>query len=379
MYDPSRQANQNGNPGESFGSIRCGSVFMKSHKFAGDGRRDLLKAIAVVSGAAILRPVGDLMAQATKGRTGRGRIDVHHHMLPPFQPNVTSRQYTLQVSLDEMDKFGTESAIISLTLAAEYLYDGTDKAIKFARETNEYGGKAMQMNPKRIGFFASLPAKSVDATLLEIEYAFDTLKCDGVALFTNTGDKWWGDPMFLPMFDELNRRNAAVFFHPTVANCCHNMAGLGDGVVEFDFDTTRTIVSLLYNGVLSRCPNIKWIVNHSGAAVPALAGRIKDRVPGAMSFSNGKFNRTEGKNDKIPNGVFYELKRLYYECAHATYPMPMAALRAFAPPTQFLFGTDFPIEPTESTVQNFPGLRLPADIQHALDRANAERLWPRFN
>ena len=54
---------------------------------------------------------------------------------------------------------------------------------------------------------------------------FDTLKCDGVSLFTNTGDKWWGDPMFLPMFDELNRRNAAVFFHPTVANCCHNLAG----------------------------------------------------------------------------------------------------------------------------------------------------------
>ena len=116
--------------------------------------------------------------------------------------------------------------------------------------------------------------------------------------------------------------------------------------MEFDFDTTRTIVSLLYNGVLSRCQNIKWIVNHSGAALPALAGRVKDRVPGAMSNTNGKFNRTEGKTDKIPNGVFYELKRLYYECAHATYPMPMAALRAFAPPTQFLFGTDFPIEPT---------------------------------
>jgi predicted TIM-barrel fold metal-dependent hydrolase len=56
----------------------------------------------------------------------------------------------------------------------------------------------------------------------------------------------------------------------------------------------------------------------------------------------------------------------------------MAALRAFALPTQFLFGTDFPIEPTESTVEQFPVLKLAPDVQHGLDRGNAERLWPRF-
>ena len=350
---------------------------MNSRQFAGATRRDLLKTIAAASSVTLM-PLSELAAQPKKVRNKRGRIDVHHHMLPPFQPNMAARNYTPQTSLNEMDKFGTESAILSLTIAVEYLYDGSDKAIQFARESNEYGAKAMQMNPRRLGFFAALPAKSVDATLKEIEYAFDTLKCDGVSLFTNTGDKWWGDPMFLPMFDELNRRNSVVFFHPAVANCCHNLAGLGDGVVEFDFDTTRTIVSLLYNGVLSRCPNIRWIVNHSGAAVPTLAGRVKDRVPGASSNINGNFNRTEGKTDKIPNGAFHELKRLYYECAHATYPMPMAALRAFAPPEQFLFGTDFPIEPTESTVEQFPVLRLPSEVQHALDRGNAERLWPRF-
>lgn len=339
-------------------------------------RRDVLKT-AAAAGAALL-PLEELEGQAKKGRGGRGRVDCHHHMLPSFQENMTSRHYTPQVSLDEMDKFGTEQAVLSLTVAADYLYDGTEKAIKFARQANEYGAKAMSDHPKRFGFFASLPAKSVDATMKEIEYAFDTLHCDGVSLFTNTGDKWWGDPMFLPMFDELNRRKSAIFFHPTVANCCHNLAGVGDGVVEFDFDTTRTVVSLLFNGVLTRCQDIKWIINHSGAAIPTLAGRIKDRVPGASSGQNGKFNPNAGTSDKVPKGAFYELKRLYFECAHASYAMPMAALRAFAPSTQFLFGTDFPIEPTESTVQQFPIIKLPGDIQHALDRGNAERLWPKF-
>jgi len=342
-------------------------------------RRNLLQAMAAAGGASLLS-FDELAAQNVK-RKAPGRIDVHHHMLPPFQPNMTTRNYTPQVSLNEMDRFGTESAILSLTIASDYLYDGSEKAIKFARDANEYGAKAMQMNPKRFGFFAALPAKSIDASLKEIEYAFDKLNCDGVALFTNTGDKWWGDPMFLPIFDELNRRKSAVFFHPTVANCCHDLAGIGDGVVEFDFDTTRTVVSLLFNGVLSRCQDIKWIINHSGAAIPTLAGRIKDRVPGASSnpgVGDGKFNPNAGASEKVPKGALYELKRLYFECAHATYPMPIAALRAFAPPTQYLFGTDYPIEPTESTVLQFPSIKLPIDVQHALDRGNAERLWPKF-
>jgi hypothetical protein len=128
--------------------------------------------------------------------------------------------------------------------------------------------------------------------------------------------------MFLPMFDELNRRKSPVFFHPTVANCCHNLAGVGDGVVEFDFDTTRTVVSLLFNGVLSRCQDIKWIVNHSGAAIPTLAGRIKDRVPMAGSTKDGKYNPDAGTSPKIPQGAFYELKRLYFECAMPAMPCP---------------------------------------------------------
>ena len=152
--------------------------------------------------------------------------------------------------------------------------------------------------------------------------------------------------------------------------------GVGDAVVEYDFDTTRTVTSLLFSGTLARCRDIRWIVNHSGAALPVLAGRIKDRVPGAVS-SAGHL-RTEGKNDNVPDGAYFELKRLYYECAHATYPMPMAALRAFVPTSQLLFGTDYPIEPYETTVEQIPNLSLPEDVQVALDRGNAERIWPRL-
>jgi predicted TIM-barrel fold metal-dependent hydrolase len=43
-----------------------------------------------------------------------------------------------------------------------------------------------------------------------------------------------------------------------------------------------------------------------------------------------------------------------------------------------LFGTDFPAEPMESTVNELPGLKLSPEVLQALYRGNAERLWPRF-
>jgi predicted TIM-barrel fold metal-dependent hydrolase len=346
-------------------------------------RREILRALAAL-GVGAIWPATGLFARAAKTPAApgkRGRIDVHHHMLPPFQtspPFVANRHWMPEVALATMEKFGTDIAILSLTSAAEILYDGTEKARTFARRANEYGAKLVSDSPKRFGLFASLPLPDQDGSLREIEYAFDTLKADGIGLFTDTGDKWPGDPAFLAVFEELNRRKAVVFFHPTAPNCCRNLvAGVGDGVIEYDFDTTRAITSLLYNGVLSRMPDIRFIVSHSGAAVPVLAGRIKDRVPGASSNAANP-GGGDGKTDRIPNGVYHELKKLYYECAHATYPPAMAALTRFAAGSQILFGTDYPMEPYETTVNEFPNLGFSAELQQAIDRGNAERLFPQF-
>ena len=87
---------------------------------------------------------------------------------------------------------------------------------------------------------------------------------------------------------------------------------------------------------------------------------------------------TYGTSAKVPKGAYYELKRLYFECAHATYPMPMASVRAFAPTTQLLFGTDYPAEPMESTLDQLPNNGLSREVLRTLERGNAERLFPRL-
>jgi len=330
-------------------------------------RRRLLQTIAAGAAAAAL-PIGAVKAQAK-----RGRIDVHHHMMPPFIDLWSARKWSPQQSIETMDKFGTETSILSVTgltpAYADLFYDGSERAKAFVRRMNDYGAKLASDNPKRFGFFAALPMPNQDDCLKEIEYAFDTLRADGVMMFTDTGEKWPGDPLYRPVFQELNRRKSALFFHPSVPKCCRGLIpGTGDTTVEFDFDTTRAIVSLLNNGVLAQMPDIKIIVNHAGAAVPALSGRIKDQV-----------RNQQGKSiPGGPAGALEELRKLYFEVAHATFAPPLAAMMKLAPSTQYLWGTDYPVWPYETTVGPLYDTPLPADVEFALNRGNAVRLFPKF-
>ena len=73
---------------------------------------------------------------------------------------------------------------------------GKDEAVFKARITNEYGGKVVSDHKGRFGLFASLPMPHIDESLKGIEYALDTLKADGVFLWTNYGNRWLGDKAF---------------------------------------------------------------------------------------------------------------------------------------------------------------------------------------
>jgi predicted TIM-barrel fold metal-dependent hydrolase len=340
----------------------------------GATRRQWLKTFAGVGAA------GYASLRVSSAQANPRRIDVHHHFQPPTDGNAGLKWWTPEKSFEMMDKYGVAFAMMSNPGASTSAYDGTEKGNAAARRSNEFGAGLAQKYPKRIGFFAAIPMNNTDGALKEIAYALDTLKADGFQIGSSTGDKWPGDPQYLPIFQEISRRKASVFIHPFVNKCCKVlMPGIPESVVEYDFDTTRCITSMLYNGTLSACPDMKVIVNHSGAAVPMLAGRIKDRVPGAQTsnFGTPKTN-SDGINPKIPKGVFFELRKLYYECAHAAYPFPMAAMMKLAPATQYLFGTDYPAEPMESTVDHLPDDNLSPEIQRVMYRENAERLYPRL-
>jgi 6-methylsalicylate decarboxylase len=308
------------------------------------------------------------------------RIDVHHHMLPPEYANLTRDRileitsgdtgvlkWTPETTLEQMEQFGVAASILSLPVPGAW-YGGKEKSRKLARIANEYGARLGQDNPKRFGTFAAVPLPDVEGSLAEIEYAFDSLGADGVYLQTSYDDKWPGDPFFAPVFEELNRRKAIVFVHPTEPSCCANLIpGIPSNVIEFFFDTTRAITSFLVNGTFSRCPDIRFIFCHSGGTMPVLAARI-----------NGFFQARSALASRVPNGVLYELKKLNYDIANATNPSSLAALMHLVPTTQILWGSDFPYRAVGPTATGWDTYQISDEIKQAVNRGNALKLFPRF-
>jgi predicted TIM-barrel fold metal-dependent hydrolase len=271
-------------------------------------------------------------------------------------------------AVEEMDRTGIRSAITSLGLPGVW-FGGADAARSLARTCNEYAAQMVRDFPGRFGLFAALPLPDTDGSLREIAYAFDVLKADGVGLVSNYDDKWPGDPAFGPVFEELNRRKAVVFIHPASPGCCnHLMPGIPASTVEFLFDTTRAIVSLLVGGTFSRFPDIRFIFCHAGGTMPVLAAR-----------TSGFVERHKDIAARVPSGVPHELRKLYYDVANSVNPSSMAALTNLVPTSQLLFGSDFPYVPIAATANGLDHFGLSSSDLQAVSRDNAMRLFPRLN
>lgn len=300
------------------------------------------------------------------------RIDIHHHFYPPDLKDVLgggpTRDWTVQSSLDEMDanEFASVALSASSIPTAWWRHDD-DWLRKTVRRFNEFGAEMVKDRPDRFGLFAFLSMRDVDGSLAEIEYVFDTLHADGVGIATSFGDKWPGDGEFQPIFDELDRRGALVYVHPTVPFCCEGLLGVSSSLVEYPFDTARAILSLLLGGTFIRCRNIRFVFCHAGGVLPALTGRIEWGTA-----------RIEGFPALTPDGYRAELARLHFDTATSANPIALGALRAVVPVSQILFGSDFPYGRIGPTLAGLENCGLTKTERAAIERGNALRLVPRL-
>jgi predicted TIM-barrel fold metal-dependent hydrolase len=303
------------------------------------------------------------------------RVDVHHHFVPPEYaakggPFPFLRDWTVQKSLEDMDKAGVTSSILSITtpILKTIAGSGDGFARGLIRASNEYGAKIVADRPSRFGLFAALPLTDVEGSLREIEYAFDVLKADGIGLFTSYGNKWLGNAAFDPVFEELNRRKAVIYTHPVSPDCCARLVPeINDSEIEYGTDTTRAIASMVFTGASQRFPDIKMIFSHGGGTMPFLIRRFLKDAVGVPSLAK-----------VVPNGFMPEARRFFYDIAQIPIRAPLLALRDVVPVSNLVFGTDYPYLSSAEHVQGLIESQVfTADELRAIDAGGA-MLVPRL-
>jgi len=306
------------------------------------------------------------------------KIDVHAHYVPDGYRTALERnghaqpdgmpaipEWSAPAHVEAMDRLGIATSLLSISSPGVHLGDGT-ATVELARDVNEAGRRAVVDHPGRFGLLASLPLPDVDATIAEIAYCCDRLAVDGFVLPTNVGGTYASDPSFAPVFAELDRRRARVLLHPTSPPCWEQTSlGRPRPMLEFFFDTTRSVVDLVLNGTIARHTDIEFIIPHAGATLPMIVDRVS------------VFARLLAVDASVD--VLRDIARLHYDLAGFPVPRQLDALLTITTLEHLHYGSDYPFTPEFAAAMAAERLEAagepPGSLTYAL-RTNTERLFP---
>ena len=314
-----------------------------------------------------------------------GSIDVHTHFIPDSYLSeldsigITTKEIGFPMArwveserLELMDRNDIQTEVLSLSSPALRYFTGP-KAASVGRSLNEELKGIVDGHPTRFGGFAILPLPDVDASLKEIEYTFDQLKLDGVAVMTNYDGIFLGNPKFAPVLDELNRRKAVMFVHPTEGPSNDILVqGYPAPAFEYPAESTRMVVSLIDSDTITRCPALKIIVSHGGGTLALIKPRLAVLLP---------WKRKEDPQAGAER-VNAAIDSLYFDTAIVNYPASLAAIHAMHDVSKILTGYDLPFFPAPEiatslkNLEAFPGYSA-ADRDMILS-GNALTLIPRL-
>lgn len=285
-------------------------------------------------------------------------------MIGKNNPNVASLPpWDMEIDNAAMMRMGITGALLSLPVSA---------SPEVTRQMNTFLAQQAAHDPSKYGLLACLPTEFVDDALKEIDYAYETLKVDGFSLPSNTKGIYIGDDRMDEILAELNRRSAVVLLHPTKPAGADGSLFVKDmSIYEFPFDTTRSMMDLIYRGKVQKYPQIRWVVSHAGGTIPYLAYRLSTV---AQENKVCSLSRDE---------ILSSLKSLYYDVALSTSPSVFSTLKELIGTSHILFGTDYPLRHENGVAESVDQLKSYAGFDENEKRmimsGTAKELFPRYS
>ena len=278
-----------------------------------------------------------------------GTVDFHAHpVTAAFRESMTSLgidplqddgfplpAWSVEAHLAFMREAGIDYTVLSVS--TPHIHNGDDRAsCEAARGINEELSELVGNHADRFAFTAALPLPCVEGAVSETVYAMEKLGAIGVKAATNSSGVYLGDPSFDPLMEELDRRCALAMIHPCRARQRPEnvITGTVAAIYEYPADTTRAVLNMMANRVMTRFPNIRWVVPHCGSFLPYMLQRFAG-VSGILA-SMGMMETVD---------VRAEFAKLYFDIAGDPEPVALDMLRMVAEDNHIVYGSDFPHSP----------------------------------
>jgi 6-methylsalicylate decarboxylase len=256
--------------------------------------------------------------------------------LPEALRPTTSRQMRvdspegLAERFERMADADVQLQVLSPAASPPYAEKKED-AVEAARIINDTYADLARQHPDRLAAFVSLPLPHIDASLAEIERGLDELGMLGVTMNCSVFDRSVAEEEFEPLYEELNRRGAVLFYHPIQNGICSPMINdYGYTVaVGASLEDMAIVLHLIARKVPYRFPNIKYVVPHLGGMIPMHLNRLDNQGP--------------MQHRDLPEPHSVTARRLYYDTvSHGSQAALLCAWKAFGA-DHLVAGSDYPV------------------------------------
>jgi 6-methylsalicylate decarboxylase len=276
------------------------------------------------------------------------RIDVHAHYFPTLYLDTLERfgskatsicrdmragneQSDVDARLQMMDAAGVDVQLLSATPAPPY-FDGKGDSIAAARLANDLYAEFVAAHPRRFAALAVLPLPHVDAAIVELHRGLDALGMVGTTIATSVLGRSLVDPLFEPLYRELDSRHAIVLVHPAGESAGSKLIAdySATWMLGAPMEDSIGALHLILSGIVTRFRNIRFIICHLGGALPMLLPRF-DR----------QYTWEAPQAPEMPSSA---ARRLWYETtAHGHIPALRVALETLGS-DRLLLGSDYPYQ-----------------------------------
>lgn len=231
--------------------------------------------------------------------------------------------------LKHMDEAGVEVQILSSSPLMPTCAT-PEAATHAARFINDLLADLSTTHPDRFRLVATLPMLHPDAALAEIDRVDGSDHQVGFAMTTSTAGKVLTDPLFLPVWQELDRRKACVVLHPAGVNACSPL--LSDDLTW----PVGSPIEIRCSGptdrqqLPGRFPGVTIVNAHFGGVLPMVVNRLDRQLPHA--------------DPGLVESPSAAVGRMFYDTVgQGSVPALQAAMAALGA-ERLLLGTDFPYQ-----------------------------------
>jgi aminocarboxymuconate-semialdehyde decarboxylase len=190
----------------------------------------------------------------------------------PFFPRLLEDE---SARIGAMDRIGMDRQVLALW--ADIFGYGLDVRERTAwhRLMNDCLGETAARHPERFSWFASGPLPDAAGAARELERCVRSGGASGGMVAANVEGVNLGELNLDEYWAAAQALDVPVFIHPVQAEPLPRTNKFGlNPIVQYTFDTTLTLGSLILSGVLDRFPRLELIVSHGGGALPYLMGRF---------------------------------------------------------------------------------------------------------